>query len=146
MELGQLHRSAAVIGASDDLPPAAHPSDWAGQPGVRAPYLEMTAAAGSTSTLDLVGKQFTLFAEDSRWVEAAARVCASSGMPIVAVHIGKDAQADLNEFRRRFGISPAGASLVRPDGIIGWRSVGTVSDADAALGDALREIASLHGE
>jgi 2-polyprenyl-6-methoxyphenol hydroxylase-like FAD-dependent oxidoreductase len=143
MELGQLHRSAAVIGVSYDLPPAAHPSDWAGQPGVRAPYLEMTAAAGSTSTLDLVGKQFTLFAEDSRWLEAASRVCASSGVPIVAVLIGKHAQADLDEFRRRFGITSAGASLVRPDGIVGWRSVGGVSDADAALGYALREIASV---
>ena len=109
MELGQLHRSAAVIGASDDFPPASHPSDWAGQPGVRAPYLEMTAVAGCTSTMDLVGKQFTLFAEDSRWLEAAVRVSASSGVPIVALLIGKDAQADLDEFRCRFGITSAGA-------------------------------------
>lgn len=145
MELGQLHRSAAVIGASDDLPPAAHPNEWAGQPGVRAPYLEMTAPAGGLSTLDLVGKQFTLFAEDSTWIEAAAHLRVSSGVPIFAVHVGKDVQANLDDVRRRLGITSAGASLVRPDGIIGWRSVGGVPDVDAALGDALHEIASLRG-
>lgn len=146
MELGQLHRSAAIIGDSDDLPPAAHPNDWAGQPGVRAPYLEMTAPAGSTSTLALVGKRFTLFAEDSKWLEAVARVSASSGVPIAAVLVGKHVQADADTFRRRFGITPAGASLVRPDGIIGWRSVGAVSDTAAALSDALREVACLRGD
>lgn len=145
LELGQLHRSAAVIGASDDLPPAAHPTDWAGQPGVRAPYLEMAIAAGDTSTLDFVGRQFTLFAEDSKWIEAAARVSASTGVPIDAVLIGQDAQTNIDEFRSRFGVTSAGASLVRPDGIVGWRSVGGVSDADAALHDALQGIASLRG-
>lgn len=141
MELGQLHRSAAVIGASDDLPAAAHPSEWAGQPGVRAPYLEMTVEAGSTSTLDWVGRQFTLFTEDPTWREAAARVSASSGVPIVSVVIGEDAHADRDEFRRRFGVTSTGASLVRPDGIVGWRSVAGVSDADVALSDALHVIA-----
>lgn len=145
MELGQLHRSAAVIGATGDLPAAAHPNDWAGQPGVRAPYLEMTGPTGCLSTLDLVGKQFTLFAEASTWIEAAARVCAATGVPIVAVHIGKDADVNPDEVRLRFGITSAGATLVRPDGIIGWRSVGGVPDAHAALSDALHEIASLHG-
>lgn len=143
LELGQLHRSAAVIGASDDLPPAAHPNDWAGQPGVRAPYLELTVPTGNLSTLDLVGKQFTLFAESSTWIEAAARVHASSGLPIFAVHVGKDVQANLDEVRRKFGITSAGASLVRPDGIIGWRSVKDVPDADVALRDALHRIASV---
>ncbi|MEK8034037.1 FAD-dependent oxidoreductase [Ideonella sp. DXS29W] len=143
MELGQLHRSAAVIGASDDLPPAAHPFDWAGQPGVRAPYLEMTTSAGSMSTLDLVGKQFTLFAEASVWIEATARVSASSNVPILAVHVGRDAQANLDEVHQRFGMTSAGACLVRPDGIVGWRSVGGVPDAEAALRTALHKLASL---
>ncbi|SDV51565.1 FAD-dependent monooxygenase [Chitinasiproducens palmae] len=143
MELGQLHRSAAVIGAADDLPPAAHPSEWGGQPGVRAPYLEMTTPAGSLSTLDLVGRQFTLFAEGSRWIEAAARVSASSGVPLVAVHLGKDVHVNREEVRRKFGITSAGASLVRPDGIVGWRSGSGEPDAEAALGAALRDIAFL---
>lgn len=39
MELGQLYRSSAVIGAGAELPPALRPEQWAGQPGTRAPPL-----------------------------------------------------------------------------------------------------------
>jgi 2-polyprenyl-6-methoxyphenol hydroxylase-like FAD-dependent oxidoreductase len=137
MELGQLHRSKAVIGAGDDLPPAAHPNDWAGQPGVRAPYLKLTSAAGELSTLDLVGKQFTLFAEDAKWIEAAAHASSYSGVSVATVHIGHDVQVNLDEFRRKFGLNPQGASLVRPDGIVGWRSVGGGPDVKAVLRDVL---------
>lgn len=40
MELGQLHRSQAVVGAGDDLPPASHSNDLAGQPAVGALHLQ----------------------------------------------------------------------------------------------------------
>jgi putative polyketide hydroxylase len=39
MELGQLYRSSAVIGAGEDLPPALPPDQWVGQPGTRAPHV-----------------------------------------------------------------------------------------------------------
>ena len=140
MELGQLHRSRAVIGAGEDLPAAAHPHDWAGQPGVRAPFVAMTDEAGGRSTLDRVGRQFTLLSEDAGWIDAAARASAATGVPVDAVHVGQAVHADLAEFRRRFGIAAAGASLVRPDGIVGWRSVKGETDPAAALADAIRRI------
>lgn len=41
MEFGQLYRSEGVIvnEASEELPPALRPDQWAGQPGTRAPHL-----------------------------------------------------------------------------------------------------------
>ncbi len=39
MELGQLYRSEAVLGVSEELPEAARPDEWNGQPGTRAPHL-----------------------------------------------------------------------------------------------------------
>lgn len=143
MELGQLHRSQAIVGAGDDLPPAAHPNDWAGQPGVRAPYLQLSCETGSESTLDLVGRHFTLFTEDDAWVHAARGVSAATGVEVDAAHVGHDARVSLDEFRRKFGLGPGGASLVRPNGIVGWRSVDGESDAQRALIDAVRQTALL---
>src|SRR3984957_2129165 len=50
MELGQLYRSSAVLGASDALPPAQRPDQWAGQPGTRAPHLTLRGADGRASS------------------------------------------------------------------------------------------------
>src|ERR1700722_5091087 len=55
MELGQLYRSSAVLGASEALPPAQRPDEWAGQPGTRAPHLALRGADGRASAAaDLV--------------------------------------------------------------------------------------------
>lgn len=47
MEYGQLYRSAGIVGAGDELPAAAPPNVWKGQPGTRAPHVwaEWGAAA-----------------------------------------------------------------------------------------------------
>ncbi len=44
IELGQLYRSSAVLDASEDLPPALRPDQWAGQPGTRAPHVWVSKA------------------------------------------------------------------------------------------------------
>jgi putative polyketide hydroxylase len=61
MELGQLYRSAAVLGAGDELPPALRPEQWAGQPGTRAPHLWVSKDAEQFSTLDLLQREWVLF-------------------------------------------------------------------------------------
>ena len=72
MELGQLYRSSAVLGASDALPPAQRPDQWAGQPGTRAPHLALRGADGqAASTLDLFQRGWVLLTQDDGW--AAAR-------------------------------------------------------------------------
>jgi putative polyketide hydroxylase len=52
-----------------------------------------------------------------------------------------DAEAFRRDFRRAFGIGPEGASLVRPDGYVAWRSIGMPTDPAAAIAAALSHVA-----
>ena len=53
IELGQLYRSSAVLGAGPDLPRAKRPDEWAGQPGTRAPHVWIDVGSERRSSLDL---------------------------------------------------------------------------------------------
>ena len=131
MEFGQLVRSWAVIGAGVDLPSAASPLAWAGQPGTRAPHLWIESDGEKRSTLDLFGKGFVLLTQDAAWAAA------SRDLAIEIIVVGKDVfPADEITFQQRFGLGRLGASLVRPDGIVAWRS------ADSADAATLRSIYS----
>ncbi|MBR7779323.1 FAD-dependent monooxygenase [Undibacterium rugosum] len=139
MELGQLVRSSAVIGAGSELPAAATPLEWAGQPGTRAPHVWLTNTAGERiSSLDLFGLEFVLLAETSAWREAA------DALKLKLVCIGKDVHfLEPETFAATFGIPPHGAVLVRPDGIIAWRSNNTAQAGGAnELKLALTQVAA----
>jgi len=123
LELGQLIRSAAVIGAEPELPPAADPAAWAGQPGVRAPHVWVDLAGARISTLDLFGRGFVLLAEHPDWGEAVAVGSKALGVAVQWVRPSVDLVFPANAtFERTFGVAPPGACLVRPDGVVGWRS------------------------
>ncbi len=144
MELGQLHRSDIVIGADDSLPPAAHPDDWAGQPGVRAPHLTIARDGQELSTIDLFTTGFTLLTEEPAWAEAALKASAALGVPLTAVVVGRDMSV-LGDvlFAVAYGTGTAGASLVRPDGLVAWRTDGAIADKQAELMSALRRAAAV---
>ncbi|HEY4177756.1 MAG TPA: FAD-dependent monooxygenase [Kofleriaceae bacterium] len=112
LELGQLYRSSAVIGASPDLPPAATPDEWCGQPGTRAPHLWL---APTLSLLDVLQRGWVVLSDDRRWGAQTVRIDAKT---LAAL-----------------GLSPGGAALVRPDGYIAWRSPTFASPS--ALADAI---------
>jgi hypothetical protein len=122
MELGQLYRSSAVLGAGVELPPAMRPEQWAGQPGTRAPHLWVSKNGTSVSTLDLLQRDWVLLTEDERWCAAAATAGERLGLKLHALRIGGDLGPLRKEFRNAFGIGPAGASLIRPDGYVAWRA------------------------
>lgn len=134
MELGQLYRSQAVIGAGDELPPALRPEQWAGQPGTRAPHLWLPKGEARISTLDLLQRDWVLIAEHERWHEAAPRVAAQLGVELKFLRAGVDLLAAL-------GIGATGASLVRPDGYVAWRSRELPLEPEVALGAALARTA-----
>jgi putative polyketide hydroxylase len=131
MEYGQIYRSAAILGAGDELPEAAAPDVWKGQPGTRAPYVAF-AAEPRRSTLDLVGQGWTLIAIDARWAAAVA------GLPIELPAIAREDAAAVGA---AFGLEASGASLVRPDGVIAWRATESPADPRAALRDAFGLVA-----
>ncbi|GGM98699.1 FAD-dependent oxidoreductase [Lentzea pudingi] len=115
MHYGVLYRSAAVLGAGQDLPPAQLPEQWNGQPGTRAPHAWIEPGK---STLDLFQRGWVLVADHPQWEEATADL---------AVRYERVEQLEL------FGLSAKGASLIRPDGYIAWRSADLPDDPRAAL-------------
>ncbi|WKE66380.1 FAD-dependent monooxygenase [Gallaecimonas kandeliae] len=138
MELGQLYRSAVVLGAGDELPAAQHPQDWAGQPGVRAPHLWL---GNNQSSLDWFGYGFVLVAPDGRWRDigdTAARQLRLA-LPVQGTELGSDDKAALG---KAFGLE-SGAALVRPDGIIAWRCREMPADAVRVLREAWQQAACL---
>lgn len=117
MEYGQLVRSSQVIGAGPDLPAAASPGQWGGQPGTRAPHVWISRGGASISTLDLFGRQFVLLTANSDWAQHGET------LPLDVVQVGADILFPAEAaFEDVFGVGAGGASLVRPDGIIAWRS------------------------
>ena len=143
IELGQLYRSAAVLGADAKLPPAERPDQWAGQPGTRAPHLWVMAGGQKRSTLDLFQRGWVLLSEDGRWAAATTQATGKLGIPVSFICIGTDAKPlEPEAFGSSYGISTDGATLVRPDGYIAWRSVTAPADPASALTGALGQVAS----
>ena len=65
-------------------------------------------------------------------------------MPLDAWRVGGDLTDPEGSFPERFGISPSGALLVRPDGFVCWRAASLTTDPAAALREALgRGLAAL---
>ncbi len=111
MELGLVMRSSAVIADEGPDDGALHmdPSLVRGRPGSRAPHV---ALGDDRSTIDLFGRSFVL-------LRAAGPGADEWAPPGVQAHV-----IDADGFAEAYGIAPGGASLVRPDGIVGWRSAG----------------------
>jgi 2-polyprenyl-6-methoxyphenol hydroxylase-like FAD-dependent oxidoreductase len=112
IELGALYSPDGTA----DLDDPAQPS---GQVGARAPHLPIEIDGRPASTLDLAGPGFTLLAapKGKAWCEAATEVATALRVPLTAHHI-----ANAGQFATTFGLDPAGAVLLRPDGVVAWRS------------------------
>ncbi|HUN33140.1 MAG TPA: FAD-dependent monooxygenase [Trebonia sp.] len=152
MEIGYRYHSRAILpdpDAADDDVLVGHPGKALGQPGTRAPHVEL---APGRSTLDLFGTGFVLLTGDrGRPWEEAAVMTARAGFPVTAPLAGLPVAAPLaglpvtapltgrqsDEIAAAYGIGPGGAALVRPDGFIGWRTTGAVPDPTAELSRAL---------
>ncbi|HEY3505566.1 MAG TPA: FAD-dependent monooxygenase [Actinocatenispora sp.] len=100
--------------------------------GVRAPHVELLRDGRAVSTRDLLFDGFVLFTTDPEWVAAAAKVAERLGIRLDAYHVGGELTDPRDRFAAAYGAG-GGATLVRPDGVIGWRTTGA---ADAAELDA----------
>jgi 2-polyprenyl-6-methoxyphenol hydroxylase-like FAD-dependent oxidoreductase len=128
IELGHLH--GAPSGTHAD------PRETSGMIGSRAPHVWLTRSGERVSTLDLVGN-YVLFSGSggSEWRDAAKTL--GDGVPLDAYCVGKDLEDPESRFAQAYGISAKGASLVRPDGFIAWRSEGIAANPRGILQDAL---------
>jgi 2-polyprenyl-6-methoxyphenol hydroxylase-like FAD-dependent oxidoreductase len=126
IEIGYRYRSSAVIPepGGGDGPLIDDPKKIAGQPGTRAPHV----AIDGRSTLDFFGRDFALLtgSEGGPWAEAAG------GLPLQA-HVCEGIES-------AYGISAAGAVLVRPDGFVAFRSRDAVAEPAETLRDVLGSV------
>lgn len=139
MEIGYRYRSNAVVPDSDDdAAVVGHPREAAGVPGTRAPHVWI---APGVSTLDLFGQGFTLLhgGDGGAWSAAGTTAAEDLGVPLSIVAEASDPDA----LAAAFGIGASGASLVRPDGFVAWRSRTIPDDPTATLRDVLRQVLAL---
>jgi putative polyketide hydroxylase len=131
IELGYLYGSQTGIHAD--------PTRTRGLPGSRAPHLWLTRSGERVSTLDLVGHHVLLAGPDgAEWIEAAVGATESlGGLNLDAYRVGSELGDAGGRFAEAYGISSNGASLVRPDGFIAWRSQGETADRVGVLREAL---------
>jgi putative polyketide hydroxylase len=127
IELGYLY------GAGDRV--HADPRSTHGMPGSRAPHVWLTRKGERISTIDLTGRYLLLAGPDGEsWIPAARAAADRCGsLELDALCIGRDLEDPDGHFAPAFGISNAGATLIRPDGFVAWRSPTAVPDAAAAL-------------
>ncbi len=131
IELGYLYESPSGVHAD--------PRTTRGMPGSRAPHLWLKHSGRDVSTIDLVGSYLVLAGPGgAAWTRAAAEVAgAFRGLPLDRHGVGEDLGDPSARFCESFGISATGASLVRPDGFIAWRSAAEAADSGTVLRAAL---------
>ena len=150
MEIGYRYNSPAIIAAPGDHPPLhEHPRDSRGRPGSRAPHVFLRRDGERISTLDLFGRNFVVLTGEAggAWCEAATWAAHECGLELDIYRVGDDADAVLSDpdggFPGAYGISAAGAVVVRPDGFVGWRSEAGADDPEQVLELVLRTLLCL---
>jgi 2-polyprenyl-6-methoxyphenol hydroxylase-like FAD-dependent oxidoreductase len=140
MEIGLRCNSPAVALEPGDQPLHEHPHESKGRPGSRAPHVFLDRGGVSLSTLDLFGRTFVLLtgADGEVWDAAARGAADGLGLVLESYVIGGSDLLDPHgAFPDAYGISPAGAALVRPDGVVAWRAEDATAVSEATMHDTL---------
>lgn len=137
--IGYQYRSAAVV-TDAAVPPdpdaVSLVDELRAQPGTRVPHAWVGRDGKQVSTLDLLGRDFTvLTGDDGQWSSAAAAVSAALGVPIMVQRIDAD-----GAWAAATGLAPSGALVVRPDDFVGWRTDELPDDPEAQLHQVLSAI------
>ncbi|GIH03788.1 FAD-dependent oxidoreductase [Rhizocola hellebori] len=133
VDLGYRYLSGSITAdAADTGDGWEDPHAPTGRPGFRAPHATVIRYGVALSTLDLVKRDFVLFAgnEGGAWAHAAVEAAKRLGVGIDVFRIGEDLHDPNGAMAGVYGLAPAGAVLVRPDGFVAWRSGNADSDSD----------------
>jgi len=129
IDMGYQYRSPAITadGSPDADPPGAGYVPTA-TPGCRAPHLWIATPHGRRSTIDLFDRNIVLLTAGpgASWRAAAQTASRMLRVPVES-HVIRE-----TEWPHRYGVTPAGAVLVRPDGHVTWRSRTTPGAGDPA--------------
>ncbi|MCC3766214.1 aklavinone 12-hydroxylase RdmE [Streptomyces sp. UNOC14_S4] len=142
LTLGFRYRSAAVLTEDDDPADAEDPFRPTGRPGFRAPHVWLRRGDGTVSTVEFFGRDFVLLtgADGGLWAEAAQEAAERLGVTVRTHTLGGEPADTVGTALARYGIGASGASLVRPDGVVAWRTTDAPDDPARALSDALTEV------
>jgi 2-polyprenyl-6-methoxyphenol hydroxylase-like FAD-dependent oxidoreductase len=119
------------------------PAAPTGRPGARAAHVPLLRDGAPISTRDLFGRGFVVLtgADGGAWVTAAGEVARRlrigiDAWPIAGVASRPGVASRLSDPEGRwpaaYGVTLAGAVLVRPDGIVGWRARDAAPSGQAA--------------
>jgi putative polyketide hydroxylase len=140
---GYRYRSAGILpDVPDDGALVEDPARPTGQPGARAPHVMFEYRGKQVAALDLIGRDFVLLTgpEGAPWARAATTLAYTRGVPLSIYRVGADLVDVNRNWAQRYGVTPAGAVLLRPDGHIAWRARTVASTASTALREALARI------
>ncbi|MEJ3750558.1 FAD-dependent monooxygenase [Actinomycetes bacterium KLBMP 9797] len=136
---GYRYRSGAIRAAGAPGPMFTDPRELTGEPGTRAPHVVLRRNGAAISTLDLFGTRPVLLAgaDGEPWCAAAERAAATLDIPLRVHRVGGDLIDTAHAWHAAYGVEPAGAVLVRPDGFVCWRSHPGEPAADQTVHTAL---------
>jgi 2-polyprenyl-6-methoxyphenol hydroxylase-like FAD-dependent oxidoreductase len=129
IDMGYQYRSPAITAdCSPDADPPGADYRPSATPGCRAPHLWIDTPDGRKSTIDLFDRNIVLLtaAPGTSWRAAAQTASRALRLPIES-HVIREPQ-----WPHRYGVTPAGAVLVRPDGHVTWRNRTTPDAGDPA--------------
>jgi hypothetical protein len=127
---------AVIFGQCYDTGMFENPRAPGALPGSRAPHSLVSFDDRSVPVHDLVGQQFLLLAaaEGSAWAEVAATLAHELRVGVRFAQLPPE--ADQTSLARAYQLGAKGSVLIRPDGVIAWRSIADAvssSDLRAAL-------------
>jgi 2-polyprenyl-6-methoxyphenol hydroxylase-like FAD-dependent oxidoreductase len=143
IELGYLYRSKAVLPGDDHGSLYVDPHLINGRAGSRAPHVRLEQDGQPISSLDLFGHGFVLVAapDGREWSTATAAVTKElPDLEFKIVQMGGGINDIDGRFMEAYGLTATGASLIRPDGFIAWRSESIRKDAAGSVVQALTTI------
>jgi len=147
-DLGVVVRSPVIVNDGSPEPAADDGGGYVpdARPGARAPHAWLSIGEQRISTLDLFGREMVLLVagDAGAWRTAAASVAGAGGVPLLVRSVGRSMRDADGTFATAYGLAEGGAVLVRPDGVIAWRSRSAPQDPRDALTAAL-PIAVGHG-
>lgn len=136
---GYRYASAAILSEEDAGDHFDDPREPTGRPGSRAAHVRLDRHGMELSTVDLFGRGFVLLTgPDAHHWQAAGQTLTETGELTASHQIDGTNLRDMDgNWGASYGVGPAGAALVRPDGFVAWRSLEDPADDPAT---ALREV------
>jgi putative polyketide hydroxylase len=140
---GYRYRSAAILqDIPDDGASTESPDQPSGRAGTRGANVMFKHKGKEVSSLDLIGREFVLLTgpEGAPWARAGTALAYNCGIPLSIYRVGADLLDIDGKWAKRYGVTAAGAVLLRPDGYIAWRARTVTSSAATTLREALARI------